>query len=202
MLIDFSPVHAGEMQLLVFSQRFSKDDLRAATNTYYDQIREIIDATDDSGIVFVPDDPDADDPYVEDPAERYIGWTLAHQVVHVTASQEENAGFSSLLARGIPAGGRLRYETHWRTITTKTQAIQRLEESRRLCLAYLEAWPDEPLLDVYRESSANALARSGYLNAPAIYLAGLKHTDGHMAQFRETLRQAQAARLVVAAAGD
>lgn len=200
MLIDFSPVHAGEMQLLEFSLRFSKDDLRAATNTYYNQIREILDASSDSGITFTPDDPEADDPYVEDPAERYIGWTLAHQVVHVTASQEENAGFSSLLARGIAAGGRLRYETQWRTITTKAQAIQRLEESRRMCLSYLEAWPDEPKLDVYREASAHSIERNGYLNAPAIYLAGLKHTDGHMAQFRETLRQAQVA--VVAAAGD
>jgi len=199
-LIDFSPVYAGDLQLLQFSQRFSKDDLRAATITYYDQILEILKATNDNGIVFTPDDPEADDPYVEDPAERYIGWTLAHQVVHVTASQEENAGFSSLLARGIPVGGRMRSETHWRTITTQAQAVQRLEESRRMCLAYLEAWPNEPKLDVYREASANSIERIGYLNAAAIYLAGLKHTDGHMAQFRETLRQAQAS--LAALAGD
>ena len=74
-------------------------------------------------------------------------------IAHVTASSEEGAAFSSLTARGIPASERPRYETPWRDITTVEQVIQRLEESRRMRHAYLDTWPDNPHLDVYREIS-------------------------------------------------
>ncbi len=113
----------------------------------------------------------------------------------MTASSEENATFSSILARGIPypKEPRLRYETNWHTVTTKAQCIQRLEESRRIRLAYLDTWPDEPNLDVYRELSERAVEKLGYLNAPATFLSGLKHEWGHFDQFREVARQAQIA---------
>lgn len=194
MAIDFSPLDAKEISFLDFSTPLTVDELRQATNESIDTMLEIIRATDDAGIVFVPYDPDADDPYAVE-GEKNIGWTLGHLVVHVTSSSEEWATYSSILARGIPypAEPRLRYETDWKSITTQAQAIQRLEESRRMRLAYLESWPDEPNLELLRELSPRFEEHFGRFNAPACFVFGLQHERGHHAQFREVLRQAQEA---------
>lgn len=194
MLIDFTPVERGDLKLLEYSQRFTLDDLRAATNASIDTILDIIYDMTDQQMTFLPFDPDADDPHAV-PGEEKIGWSLAHLVVHVTASAEESAAFASILARGIPfpKEPRLRYETNWHTVTTKAQAIQRLEESRRMRLASLETWPDAPFLDVFREMSERSIEKVGYMNAPATFLGGLKHEAGHYAQFREVARQAREA---------
>jgi hypothetical protein len=201
-LIDFAPIERGELKMLEYSRQFTLDDLKAATHASIDTILEIIQDMSDEQMTFLPYDPDANDPYAV-PGEEHIGWSLAHLVVHVTASSEESAAFSSILARGIPypKEPRLRYETNWHTVTTKAQAIQRLEESRRIRLAYLDTWPDEPHLDVYRELSERAFEKVGYMNAPATFLSGLKHEWGHFAQFREVARQAREA-FTAAAAGD
>jgi len=199
-LIDFSPVNNGEMKLLEFSNRFSVADLKAATNASIDFMLDIIKDMNDAQMTFLPHDPNADDPYAV-PGEEHIGWSLAHLIVHVTATSEEGAALSSVLARGIPyvREPRLRYETNWHTVTTKAECVQRLEESRRIRLAYLDTWPDTPHLDVFRELSERALERLGPLNAPASFLNGLKHEIGHHEQMREVAQQARAA---VAAAGD
>lgn len=191
MLIDFSPVERGDVKMLEFSKQFSVADLKAATNASIDTILEIIRDMSDAQMTFLPLDPDADDPHAVEGEEK-IGWSLAHLVVHVTASAEEGAAFSSILARGIPypKEPRLRYETNWHTVTTKAQAAQRLEESRRIRLAYLDTWPDAPQLDVYRESSERSLEKYGHMNASASFLSSLKHEWGHFAQFREVRRQA------------
>jgi hypothetical protein len=193
-LIDFSPVNRGEIKMLEFARQFTLADLRAATNASIDTILNIIQDMSDEQMTFLPHDPEANDPYAVS-GEEHIGWSLAHLVVHVTASSEENAAFSSLLARGIayPREPRLRYETNWHTVTTKAQCVQRLEESRRIRLAYLDTWPDEPFLDVYRQQSEQAIEKHGYMNAPATFLNGLKHEWGHFDQFREVARQARAA---------
>lgn len=194
MLIDFSPVDRHEMQMLEFSKSFSVADLKAATNASINLILDIIRDMSDAQMTFLPFDPDADDPHAVEGEEK-IGWSLAHLVVHVTASSEEGAAFSSILARGIPypKEPRLRYETNWHTVTTKAQAIQRLEESRRIRLAYLDTWPDAPHLDVYRQSSPQSIEKFGYTNAPASFLSSLKHEAGHYDQFREVARQSRAA---------
>lgn len=116
--------------------------------------------------------------------------------MHVTASTEEWAAYSSILARGIvyPADPRLRYETPWRDVTTKAQCIQRLEESRRMRLAYLDTWPDEPMLDVKRDLSPRFIERVGEINATAAFLFGLKHEIGHYDQFRDVRQQVLSAR--------
>jgi hypothetical protein len=191
-LIDFSPIDNGEVQYLEFAQRFSRDDLRAATNASIDTLLDIIKDMTDAQVAFLPHDPDANDPYAV-PGEEHIGWSLAHLVVHMTASSEEGAAHSSVLARGIPfpVEPRLRYETHWKTVTTRAEAIARLEESRRIRLAFLDTWPDEPHLDVYREVSPRFLERFGKMNAQVAFLNGLKHELGHHAQFRDVARQAQ-----------
>jgi hypothetical protein len=120
----------------------------------------------------------------------------------VTASSEEWAAYSSILARGIvyPAEPRLRCETPWREITTKAQCVQRLQESRRIRLGYLDAWPDAPRLDVLRELSPRFVERFGELNAPACFLFGLKHEVEHLPQMAEAARQARAANAAAAGA--
>lgn len=199
MSFDFAPVDNHEMTLLQFSENFTVDDLRVITNESIDTLVKIVQGLNDTQVSFLPTDPDADDPYAK-PGEEKIGWSIAHLVVHVTASSEEWATYSSFLARGIPypAEPRLRYETEWKTVTTTAQCIQRLEESRRIRLGYLAAWPDKPNLEMKRELSSRFIEKFGQFNAPACVLFGLKHEFGHYAQFREVARQAKAA---VATAG-
>lgn len=194
MQIDFTPVTDGSMTILTFAKRFGVNELRAATNASIDAMLALIAPLSDADVVFEPHDPDAHDPFAA-AGEEHIGWNLAHLIAHVTASSEEWAAYSSILARGIayPAEPRLRYETPWRSMLTKTQCIQRLEESRRIRLAYLDTWPDEPHLYVYRGLSDRFIERFGPINAPAAFLYGLWHEVGHHEQFREVARQAKAA---------
>ena len=191
MLIDFSPVESGQIKLHDFAQEFSKDDLRAATNASLDAILAMIGSADDAQLTFFPDDPNADDPYAP-PEERYLGWTLAHLVAHVTASSEESASYSAILSRGIPypREPRLRYETDWHIMKTRAQVLQRIEESRRIRLAALDMWPDEPHLDVLRDVSERYIERNGLMNAKSGFLNGLKHEHSHHDQIRETARKA------------
>ncbi len=200
MSFDFAPVENHEMTLLQYSESFTIEDLRAITNQSIDTLLKIVQGLNDTQVTFLPHDPEADDPYAK-PGEEKIGWSIAHLVVHVTASSEEWATYSSFLARGIPypAEPRLRYETEWKTVTSTAQCIQRLEESRRIRLGYLAAWPDQPNLEVKRELSPRFIEKFGQFNAPACFLFGLKHEFGHYAQFREVARQAKAASPVATA---
>jgi hypothetical protein len=196
MQIDFSSVKHGDkggVFLIDLAKQYTIDDLRAATNTSVDTLLDLIKDLNDADVIFDPEDAGADDPYAVEGEEK-IGWSVAHLVAHVTSSSEEGAAFSSLLARGVPAKERPRYETPWRDITTRAQCVQRLEESRRIRLAYLETWPDVPHLDVNREVSENFIAYFGQLNASASFLFGLMHEVGHYDQFEEAIRQIQAAK--------
>ncbi len=194
MQIDFTPVTDGSMTILTFAKRFGVNELRAATNASIDAMLALIAPLSDADVVFEPHDPDAHDPFAA-AGEEHIGWNLAHLIAHVTASSEEWAAYSSILARGIayPAEPRLRYETGWKDITTKAQCVQRLEESRRLRLGYLKAWPDTPHLDVLRGLSPRFIERFGEMNAPACLLFGLRHEVEHLPQMAEAARQARAA---------
>ncbi len=195
MLIDFSPLANREVSALEFARQFTLADLRAATHSYIDAMHAIIQDASDAEVVFQPLDPDAHDPFAV-AGEEKLAWNLGHLVAHVTASSEEGAAFSALLAQGVQLHDeslRLRYETPWREMTTVAKARQRLEESRRIRLAYLAAWPDAPHLDVFRPRSARFVQRFGQMNAPAAYLFGLWHEDGHLAQMREVRRQAREA---------
>lgn len=193
MAIDYSVVQEHRAKFIDLTPNITVDDLRQEVKRLYDRVEEILQHTTDADLVFVPFDPHASDPHA--PADQQnVGWTLAHLVAHVTAANEENAVFSSILARGINIGGRIRYETDWESITTIAQARQRLEESRRMVLAYLEAWPNTPHLDTRREfGSERARELFGEINAPASMIMGLSHMEGHLEQFQEVLRQAKAA---------
>ena len=191
MLIDFSPVESGQITLYDFAQKLSIDDLRGATNASLDAILAWIGNADDAQVAFIPNDPLADDQYAP-PEERYLGWSVAHLVVHVTASSEEAVAYSAILARGIPypREPRLRYETDWHTMKTRAQVLQRIEESRRIRLAALDMWPDVPHLDALRDVSENYIARLGVSNAKSAFLSGLKHEHAHHAQIQATAKQA------------
>lgn len=194
-MLDFTPVKNGEIKLIDFAAQFTIEDLQRFSNESVDTILEMLTDLDDADVTFDPIDEHADDPHAV-AGEEHIGWSLAHLVVHATASSEEWAAYSSILARGIvyPAEPRLRYETDWHDVKTHAQCIQRLEESRRLRLGYLATWPDTPQLDIKRELSERFIERIGEINAPAALLFGLQHEHGHYEQMREVRRQALAAK--------
>jgi hypothetical protein len=195
MLIDFSAADRDGKTMIELAQGMTAADLKAATDASLDLILDILGDATDAEMVHMPDDPNADDPHAT-AGEENIGWSLAHLVAHVTASAEENAAVSSILARGIPyvREPRLRWETPWRALTTREQVLQRVAESRRIRLAYLDAWPDEPHLDVYLETSERFVAKFGPQNAPAALLFGLRHEADHYDQLRDTRAQAAAAK--------
>jgi hypothetical protein len=194
---DFSPVERGEMLLIDWTQRegiTTAAQLRAITTAVLDEIAGILGRADDAAVTFIPDDPLANDPFAPED-ERYQGWSMAHLVVHTTASAEEWAAVASILARGIAytPEPRLRFETDWRTVTTRAQVDARLAESRRMRLGYLDTFPDMPNLTIRRELSPRFIERFGEMNAIAAYLFGLRHEVGHLAQMRDALAQAQSA---------
>ncbi len=194
-MIDFAPMRDGELTYLEYAaqENISAEDLRRLSDESVGFLLSLLDGLADADIVFDPEDPNADDPFAVE-GEEEIGWNFGHLIAHVTASSEEGAALSSLLARGVPASERPRYETPWRDIKTVAQVRQRLEESRRMRNAYLETWPDAPLLDVCRVVSERFSARFGEMNAPAAFLFGLSHEVGHYEQIEEVKRQALAAR--------
>jgi hypothetical protein len=193
-MIDFSPVDSGEQHMIEFVEGLTRDDLRAYTNESIDHLMMLLDGLTDGDVTFIPEDPDADDPFAEQEEHKHIGWSLAHLVAHVTASSEEGAALSSLLARGFATAERPRYETPWESILTREHCLQRLQESRRMRLAYLDTWPDKPFLNVYREVSPRFTAKLGLMNAPAAFMFGLRHEVGHYEQFRDVRQQALAKR--------
>lgn len=197
-MIDFSPVRNGDITLIdyVKQENITRDNLKEYSDTSIDYLLSLVEGLTDADVVFDPVDENANDPYAVE-GEENIGWTFGHLIVHVTASSEEGAAFSSLLARGIPAEERPRYETPWRDVTTVAQVKQRLEESRRMRHAYLETWPDAPLLDTYRVISERFTAKRGHMNAPAAFLFGLSHEVGHYDQIKEVRDQALQARQAV-----
>jgi hypothetical protein len=192
-MIDFSPVRNKEKKYIELwrDNQISIQDLRDYSDESIDFLLEIISDLEDADVTFDPVDLDANDPEAIEGEEK-IGWSIAHLIAHVTASSEEGAAFASLLARGVQnVEHRPRYETPWRDITTKAACVQRLEESRRMRLAYLDTFPDEPHYENYRVPKTERFQEYyGDLNAPATFLSGLAHEVGHYEQFKEVKRQA------------
>jgi hypothetical protein len=167
----------------------SRDDLRRLTNEMVDYLLDLIADCGDADVVFEPSEPGAYDSAAATEGEVNMPWTLGHVIVHVTASSEEAAALAAELARGVEFHGRSRSEVHWTTVTTVEQCRHRLEESRRMRMASLDMWPDQPHLDntyVPREGAPP-------INAVRRFLNGLRHDAGHLDQIDDILRQAQAA---------
>src|SRR5437763_16348294 len=104
MSIDFTPINNNQMKMLEFSKEFAVADLEATTNSNLDAMLALVKDLSDAQIMFIAKDVEADD---------NTGWNIAHLLVHTTATAEEAAAVSSVLARGIlyPFEPRLRYET-------------------------------------------------------------------------------------------
>jgi DinB superfamily len=189
-MLDFSPVHRGEKTSQQLAAELTPEDLASLTREMCDlQLDAIRDAVDDD-VDFVPDDPEANDTFAAKPEDVGISWTLGHVVVHTTASAEESAALALTLARGLPVDGRSRSEVPWQGVRTAAYIRGRIEESRRMRLAMLAAWPDQPHLDNFYSPyegrpPTNALGR---------FLSGLTHDASHLEQLRKIMIQARTRR--------
>lgn len=190
-MLDFTPVRSGQLNMGEFANRLEISELRTLTNEMIDAILAMIVDCTDADVIFVPEDPDAYDEYAEVEEDLDLAWTLGHVIVHATASSEEAAFLAAELARGVSMRvRRSRYELPWESVTTISQCRHRLEESRRMRLASLELWPDEPHLSnhyIYRRTGEK-------IDAKTRFVFGLMHDDSHLEQIQEIVRQAIAAR--------
>jgi hypothetical protein len=189
-MLDFTTVWRGETTLRELVADLTVADLGREMEEFYDQIERILADCDDFDVTFQPSDPEARDDAAASADEVNIAWTLAHVVVHFTAGNEEQAALAAELARGVEFHGRSRYEVPWESITTIAALRQRVVESRRMCLASLGMWPDEPHLHLTSE----AWPGGPVVDAKARFALGLAHAHGHVAQLQEIIRQAKAAR--------
>lgn len=189
-MLDFTRLRAREATLGELVEGLAIPDLRDLTNEMIDYQLALIADCEDADVVFVPDDPQAEDRYAANPEDVNLAWTLGHVIVHVTASSEEKAFLAAELARGIDREGRSRYETPWETVTTIAQVRDRLEESRRMRLASLDMWPDTPDLSL----TVNYRWLRGPMNAVARFCMGLLHDDDHLEQIADIVRQAHTTR--------
>ncbi len=187
-MLDFTPVRNKTLSFTDFCRDLTKANLYTLTDEMIDTMLAIIADAQDEDVDFVPQDPEANDTFGI-PEERDLAWTLGHVIVHVTASSEESAALALTLARGLPVEGRSRYEVPWRTVHTVAQLRHRLDESRRMRRAMLDAWPDEPHLDM----TYTPYPGVGPINAVARFVFGLSHDDAHIGQLHKIMRQAKAA---------
>jgi len=191
-VIDFGPMRRGEVSLQHLAAGLSRNDLAKLTQEMCAQQLELIQDAKDEDVVFVPDDPDANDTFAAVAEDVGLSWTLGHVVVHATASSEESAALALTLARGLSVDGRSRFEVPWRDATAAVFLRQRIQESLRMRLSMLAAWPNEPHLEnfyaPYKERPPmNALGR---------FLGGLAHDDSHLEQIRKIMVQARQRRAV------
>jgi hypothetical protein len=191
-MLDFSPVRRKAMTMAELVHGLTPADLRRLTDEMVDTLLGLIAAAADDDVVFVPQDPEAYDAAADNADDVGLAWTLGHVIVHTTASAEEAAFIAAELARGVPlpAKHRSRSEVPWQGVTTIAQCRARLEESRRMRLATLAAWPDAPRLD-----NVYPLWDDGPRpNAVERFVRGLAHDDSHLGQIRDIVAQARAAR--------
>ena len=187
-MIDFAPVRKKEKTLQDLAEGLTHEDLARLANEMCDLFLEAIAGADDSDVTFVPQDPDANDTFAASAEDVSLAWTLGHVIVHWTASSEESAALALALARGVDVSGRSRYEVPWSEVASVGFLRERIEESRRMQLAMLDAWPDQPHLD----NTYSPREGSPAMNAVSRFLGGLSHADSHRDQVRNILAQAKA----------
>lgn len=185
-MLDFQSVRDKKITLQDLVRDLRKDDLRQELNAMYDEVLRLIAHCSDADVTFEPLDEKAADPYAVE-GEETIAWTLGHVIVHLTASMEESAAIASELARGVTYHGRSRSETPWRETTTIEFCRARLEESRRMCLASLDMWPDEPYMENTYSPAEGAVPHT----AISRFASGLRHASDHLGQIAEVIRQAK-----------
>ena len=187
-MLDFQSVREKKVTVQDLVKGLTGDDLRRELNEMYNDIEHrIVNAT-DADIVFQPVDPNAKDPFAKE-GEAELAWTLGHVIVHLTASMEEAASISQELARGVEFHGRSRWEVPFREVKTIAFCRARLAESRRMCLAALDMWPDAPHMDNTYVMMPGALPHTPVSR----FAGGLKHASDHLEQISEIMRQAKEA---------
>jgi len=189
-MLNFKAVRDGEITLSELITDLTLDDLRKFTNEMIEEILSMISDCVSADVVFQPSDPEAHDPFAEKPEDVDLAWTLGHVIVHITASAEEAAALAAELARGVALHGRSRYEVAWGEMKTIEMCRHRLEESRRIRLASLGMWPDEPHLEITHTVWKNGPK----VNAIGRFVLGLSHDDSHIEQIADIVSQAKAAR--------
>lgn len=186
-MIDFEPVRAKRTTLQEVAGGLTRQDLAGLTREMVAHQLSLLEDAQDPDVVMVPEDPEANDSFAADASEVHLAWTLGHVIVHTTASSEEAAAHALTLARGVPVAERSRWEVPWREATTVEFLRSRLDESLRMRLAMLEAWPDRPDLENLYVPAQGLPGR----NAVARFISGLYHDDSHLAQIEGIMAQAR-----------
>lgn len=170
MNLDFRAVFTGQTTVADLVRDLSHADLITFTNEVLDAMEAQISSDAPAGLfTFVPPDTEA---------SEGTGWTIGHIVAHATATLEGTAMGAAILARGIKLEQRLRYEVPAEELHNLQTIQARLNESRRMCQAFLAAWPDNPDLD----ATINFIPAIGPMNAFGMYALGLSHAQGHIQQ--------------------
>lgn len=185
-MLDFQLVREKKIALQDLVKDLTKEELQYELKEMYDEILRLIADCADEYVIFVPMDEKAEDPYAIH-GEENISWTLGHVIVHLTASMDESAWLAAELARGVTFHGRSRWEVPWREATTIEFCRARMKESRRMCLASLEMWPDPPHMENTYVPAEGARPH----NCISRFASGLKHTSDHLGQIAEIIRQAK-----------
>jgi len=189
-MLDFSRVNNKEISMTDLAADLTRQDLHTLTAEMIDTMLDAIADCTDADVTFQPLDPGANDTFASKSEDAAIAWTLAHVIVHTTASSEESAFLAAEMARGVENHGRSRYETPWEEVTTIEQCRQRLQESLRIRQASLELWPDQPNLEITYQPWPTA----PHINAVARFIFGFAHDDSHLGQITDIVSQAKAAR--------
>lgn len=189
-MLDFQSAREKRISLQDLVKDLNREDLRSNFIEVYDTIEEKIAACTNADVVFQPVDPTAKDPDAVE-GEESLAWTLGHVIVHLTASMEESASIAEELARGVEYHGRSRWEVPFREVTTIAFCRRRLAESRRMCLASLDMWPDSPHLDNTYVPIQGALPHTPVSR----FASGLRHASDHLDQISEILRQSNASQV-------
>lgn len=186
-MIDFEPMRRREKSLQDLAEGLTREDLSKLTQEMCARELALIEDAKDEDVAFVPDDPEANDTFASQVEDVGLSWTLGHVVVHATASSEESAALALVLARGLPVEGRSRYEVPWEEATTAEFLRHRIQESMRMRLSMLAAWPDQPQLDNFYAPYEGRPP----MNAMGRFLGGLAHDDSHLEQIRKIMVQAR-----------
>ena len=187
-MLDFSQYHSKETPLSRLVEHLQTEDLYNLTNQMINEMLLLIADCNDGDAVFVPEDPDAYDSAAATEEELRMSWTLGHVIVHMSASSEEAAAIAAEMARGVTRRrGRSRSEVPWQSVETIEDCRHRLEESRRMRLASLDMWPDNPDLENRVKDH-----RGDLLNPISRFIVGLAHDDSHLEQIAKIVNQSKA----------
>ena len=136
-MLDFTPVrNIKRYSYAELVADLTMADLRDLTNEMIDYQLNLLANCTDADVVFVPEDPEANDPYAADEADTDLAWNLGHLIVHVTASSEESAALAAEMARGVVRDGRSRSEVPWETVKTIANNAANVWEKAAGC-----GWP-------------------------------------------------------------